>query len=121
MAEDQTDIRNVFVNTQYPSEGLLAARLYVKGKPSIITIDDYLPFMSGNLAFDKRPGSGNMWGPLLEKTFAKLNGNYEAINWGWQAESWRVLNGAPSKFYIMTTINNDPNQAWNIITDAINK
>ena len=39
--------------------------------------------MGGGLVFDRRPGSGDIWGPLLEKTFAKLNGNYEAINYGW--------------------------------------
>ena len=83
MAEDSDRIQKIFVNSAYPAEGLLAVRLFVKGKPSIITIDDYLPFMNGNLFFAKRPGEGDMWATLLEKAYAKLNGNYESLNYGW--------------------------------------
>lgn len=45
MAEDGDRIRNdVFINNAYPREGLLAVKLFVKGKPEVITIDDFLPF-----------------------------------------------------------------------------
>lgn len=96
-------------------------RLFVKGKPSVITIDDYLPFMNGSPIFAKKSGDNDMWVGLLEKAFAKVSSNYENTNFGWQAESWRILTGAPSRFYIMSSINNDPNQAWNIISDALSK
>jgi hypothetical protein len=83
-------------------------RLYIKGKPTVITIDDYLPFMSGIGAFSKRSGDGDFWVSLLEKAFAKVNGNYEYIGLGWQSESLRILNGAPSKFYMMSSISYNP-------------
>jgi len=44
MAENASRIKNIFINTAYSSEGLFAVKLFVKGKPEIITIDDYLPF-----------------------------------------------------------------------------
>lgn len=68
-----------------------------------ITIDDYLPFYNGGLIFANQspndPGKANdmnIWSVLLEKAFAKINGNYEAINDGWQSESLRILTGAPT-------------------------
>lgn len=52
-----------------------------------ITIDDYLPFYNGNLIFANQASSSsndmNIWAALLEKSFAKVMGNYEAINEGW--------------------------------------
>ena len=49
-----------------------------------ITIDDYLPYYYGNLLFAAESvADNNIWEALLEKTFAKINGNYENINYGW--------------------------------------
>jgi hypothetical protein len=39
---------------------------------------------------------GALWGPLLEKLWAKINGNYELTQAGWQHEALRVLSGAPA-------------------------
>jgi len=44
MAEKDSRIENVFINKNYPSEGLLAMRLFVRGKPTVVTIDDFIPF-----------------------------------------------------------------------------
>ena len=96
-------------------------RLFVRGRPSVVTMDDFLPFMYGNLDFAKRPGNGDFWGVFLEKAFARLNGNYENIGGGWQAEAWRILNGAPSRFYMMTDISSNANTAWSLISDANNQ
>jgi hypothetical protein len=93
--------------------------MFVKGKPEVVTIDDSLPFVSGNPIFAKRSGDNDFWTAFVEKAFAKLMGNYENIGGGWQAEAWRILNGAPTRFYMMSQINSDPNQAWNIIRDAL--
>lgn len=52
-----------------------------------ITVDDYLPFYNGNLIFEAQSSSAsgmmNIWAAILEKTFAKIMGNYENINYGW--------------------------------------
>ena len=36
---------------------------------------------------------------LLEKAYAKVNRNYEGINYGWMADPMRVFTGAPSLEY----------------------
>lgn len=56
----------------------------------------------------------------MEKAWAKLNGNYEAINFGWQSESLKTLNGAPSNTYTLSSLGNDVNRVWPLIQDAIN-
>ena len=40
-----------------------------------------------------------MWGPLLEKGFAKLQGNYENIVAGDPITSIEILSGAPAERY----------------------
>lgn len=57
--------------------------------------------------------------PFLEKAYAKINGNYEAIGAGWQSEAFRTLNGAPTKFFMMSSVTST--SAWNLIVNALNK
>lgn len=38
---------------------------------------------------------------------------------GWQSEAFRVLNGAPSRFYMFDNVN--AATSWSVITDALNK
>lgn len=103
MAEKQSRIDKIFITDTYPnSAGILAMNLFVKGKPEVVTLDDNLPFVSGNPIFAKRSGDNDFWTAFVEKAFAKMMGNYENIGGGWQAETWRILNGAPTRFYQMT-------------------
>lgn len=92
-------------------------KLFIKGKPEVITIDDYLPFYGNMVFFARRATDGDFWVSYLEKAFAKVNGNYEAIGGGWQSEAWRIMTGAPSKFYMSNTI--DSVSAFNVIADAL--
>jgi hypothetical protein len=84
LAVTQGRVNNVFLTQSYPDEGIFALYLYVRGRPVIVTIDDYLPYYSGNLllARDSKYNS-NYWVALLEKAYAKLNCNYENLNFGW--------------------------------------
>ena len=36
-----------------------------------------------------------LWGPLMEKAFAKLHGNYQHIVGGWMSLGVAALNGSP--------------------------
>ena len=103
MAERSSRITNIFLTNQYPNKpGIIAMNMYVKGKPEVVTIDDSLPFVSGSPIFAKRSGDNDFWSGFIEKGFAKITGNYENIGGGWQAEAWRILNGAPTRFYMMS-------------------
>ena len=84
MAEKKSRIDEVFITDNYPnSAGILALNLCVKGKPEVITIDDQLPFVSGNPIFAKRSSDNDFWTAFIEKSFAKMMGNYENIGGGW--------------------------------------
>jgi len=107
------------VNNVFPSEGMIAVKLFVKGVPTIVTLDDFLPFYGSTLWFAQKPSDNDFWVPFIEKAFAKINGNYENIQSGWQAESFRILTGAPSKFYM--TSSNTASSAWNTIVGAFNR
>ena len=43
-----------------------------------------------------------LWGPFLEKAWAKVSGNYEVTESGWTAEAMRFLTNAPSTDYDTT-------------------
>ena len=76
----------------------IALTLYVKGIPTKVYVDQYLPAKSGNQPVFAKPSpiSGGYWVPLLEKAYAKLNRNYEGVNYGWMSEAMRTFTGAPS-------------------------
>jgi hypothetical protein len=88
-----------------------------------ITIDDYLPFYNGNLIFSAQSSSSsgdlNIWAALLEKTFAKIMGNYENINYGWQSESLRFLTGAPT--YMIYTSSATSSAIWTEVDAAFKR
>ena len=77
-------VKNIFHQQSYPNEGIFALNLFVRGRPVTVTIDDYVPIYNGGVIFGRQSGAGlNIWNALLEKSFAKLVGNYEYINYGW--------------------------------------
>lgn len=46
IAERDERIRKIFVPEvwSYPQDGVYAFNVYVRGKPTVVTIDDYLPY-----------------------------------------------------------------------------
>lgn len=45
-AENSLRISNSFIQSSYPSEGIFAIKVYVRGILTTLTIDDYIPFLS---------------------------------------------------------------------------
>lgn len=55
----------------------------------------------------------------MEKTFAKVMGNYEVLNSGSAGEAWDFTSGIPYTYYSVSdasTVNNTGSKAWNIIS-----
>lgn len=68
-----------------------------------MTVDDYLPVYSwGQLLFDKPGSESQLWDSLLEKVWAKINGNYEMIIGGNSFEAFNLIMGAPTIYYDRT-------------------
>lgn len=103
---------------------------YVLGKQTEIVIDDFLPFYSwGVPAYTKQSLSGGLWGPFIEKAWAKANGNYEMVEGGNAAEALGFITGAPTINYFKDsrgpaanpTFYNTSSQPWSIIVNGDNK
>ena len=83
----------------------------MRGKPYVISVDDNMyffneeiygpnPYNGGGLYFaflskDKK----TIWGPVLEKAYAKLIGNYNRLAGGFLENGIRSLTGAPILSY----------------------
>lgn len=70
----------------------------ILGRPTIIYVDDYLPFngSSQNLYFAGQTYDNALWVSFVEKIWAKASGSYENAQGGWSAEAVRFLTGAPT-------------------------
>lgn len=54
-------------------------------------------FFEGNPYFARIGGNGDsLWGPILEKAFAKIKGSYAATTGGFTVTGIRALTGAPT-------------------------
>ena len=99
LAERGNTIPNIFHQKKYTHEGIFALKIYVKGRPEDVTVDDLFPIYNNQPAFVKPTKDGGWWLPLLEKAYAKVNINYEMISSGSQVEAARFLTGAPAKTF----------------------
>jgi len=75
--------------------------LCVNGTWQDVTIDDYLPTVAGKVVFGHASltsdGKQQLWVSLLEKAWAKLNGNYDRIIMGTVDMGFIHLCGVPSE------------------------
>jgi len=118
VAESQTRLEKSFVNPVKNWAGHYALNVYIRGVPYIIWVDDAVPAGSygmstvfGEVGWDK-----SMWGPLLEKAWAKTNGNYEFISGGLPYEGVTFLTNAP--YYVFFTEDFTSDSMWNKLKAA---
>ena len=69
-----------------------------------------------DLVYEKQSPDGGMWGPLLEKVWAKTNGYYKRLENGIPPEAFDFLTGAPSTRYRLDELNVDA--AFDLIHEA---
>lgn len=99
-AEYPRRIEDVFANKSINDPGIYALNIYAMGIPTQITIDGQIPFTRyGQPIFANIGYDGALWGPLVEKAWAKMNGNYEQIVGGWMKEAVNFLNNSPATTY----------------------
>ena len=81
--------------------------MYLLGMPITVIVDDYLPVEATDnqsTRYAQIPEDGALWGPILEKTFAKYLGNYEAIDAGVASHGIESMFGAPLTDHFHETI-----------------
>ena len=88
-------------------------------------VDDYLPTKNGHLCFGhsspSNDGKHQLWVSLLEKAWAKLNGNYDRIIMGTVDMGFIHLCGVPSIDYKHQLFRNRKDHFWNQLVLAFNK
>lgn len=114
--EHNTFIERILRMHKKNDEGIYTFSFWALGLPIELSIDDRMPFMTikpVNASADYvdtdptylalEPNDHAMWGPLIEKAYSKLVGNYEAAgSGGWPSESLRAIAGLPG-FYVLTS------------------
>lgn len=85
IAEVPGRMERIFLNTEnyLNFAGIYAVNFWTLGVPHTVIVDDYLPLKEKNGSYEtlfaKVSPDGAIWGPILEKAFAKYHGNYQHI------------------------------------------
>ena len=120
ISENDKRFQSIWVTKETNNAGIYAVNAYVRGKPTIITIDDYIPTDYGNPLFAGVGEDGSLWGPVLEKVYARISGTYERTNIGQPTEALRFFTGCPTTYLDLTYYTSNPDYIWQYLQDADN-
>jgi hypothetical protein len=117
-------VRSAILNDGVSDNGIYNVRFYIRGKPWVVSIDDYFPFEDASdpeLLFGAI-GEGNaMWGPLLLKAWAKVKGNYLNGRFDLTANGIRALTGVPVFDYYSAEFGESEDtmdEMWDLLLEA---
>ena len=117
LAEYPTRLAPIYLNTKANKYGVYGLKMYLRGIPTEIVVDDYFPcFEDKNLPLFARPKGKELWVMLAEKAWAKIFKTYIACEIGFMDEALECLLGAPSCRYI--TQAQEVDKIWEVISDS---
>ena len=107
-------LNRIFVNDEVNESGVYIVNFTLGGENYKVLVDDHFPYSEkkGRPAFSQSKGK-ELWVMLLEKAWAKVNGNYENSIKGFVSEAFRALTGAPVVFYKHLYIQDIWNEIYN--------
>ncbi|KRX10450.1 hypothetical protein PPERSA_08752 [Pseudocohnilembus persalinus] len=118
LSENPFYITRLFRNKQFNQFGAYQVLMSESGKFKKILLDDCFPCNNyGGILFCQ-PKNGNIYGMLLEKSYAKLYGGYNNISVGFSGDALKDLTGAPFDYI---EIQKQPQEGWNQIREGLNK
>ena len=98
VAEFPERIADLFITKKANESGCNVLYVYVNGKRTIITVDEYFPCLPDRdppVPSFVNPAGNEMWTMLIEKAWAKVNGSFSSIEFGQASEGLHFLTGAP--------------------------
>lgn len=108
LAEFPDRLKELFLNQERNEPGIYGVTFYIRGKPWVVHVDDYMLFRDEDnpeLRFSKESHDGKaIWGPILEKAWAKVRGNYLNADGGIVKNGLRLLTGVPVYTYTAADI-----------------
>ena len=87
-------IMDLFLTKEVNEQGVFAVQLYREGRRIEVVVDNHLPSRHHEPYFARSHGK-QLWVMILEKAYAKLHGNYQAISTGFPSDALTDLSGAP--------------------------
>ncbi|CDW74329.1 calpain family cysteine protease containing protein [Stylonychia lemnae] len=108
VAEDNERFKQNFVSLEKNNAGIYGFNVWVRGIPFVQIIDDSVPYDKKQKEYIMAGvgEDGALWGPLLEKSWAKTVGNYEIAGLGGsQSEVVNYLTNAPSEIFDTKDLN----------------
>lgn len=96
----QIKLNKIFVNKEVNESGIYIVNFTLGGENYKVVVDDHIPYYEkkNKPAFSQSKGN-ELWVMLIEKAWAKVNGNYENSIKGFVSEAFRALTGAPVVFF----------------------
>jgi hypothetical protein len=122
----------MFVTQEKNVAGIHGLRFFIRGKPWVIDIDDSLLFSEAydfegvrtplTPYFATASKNNLMWGPLIEKGWAKVKGAYMNADGGVTANALRFMSGAPTPSFEWKSFGeNDHDAAFKILEESFKK
>jgi hypothetical protein len=129
-AADKPDLlKDMFLTQEKNSAGIHGLKFFIRGKPWVVDIDDSMLFQEEDteseikfsLYFATASKNNLMWGPIIEKAWAKVKGAYMNADGGMSSNALRFMTGAPSPMFLTKDFDEkNLDQAFNLLVDSVN-
>ena len=112
-------INQIFITKKINQECIYQVSLFIDGEFQVVYIDDFIPVLKGTTTpFFTKTTSSELWGLLLEKAWAKVNGGYLNIVSCFISDLFRALTGFSC--LSLNTKEEEIFTIWNAIKNAFN-
>ena len=124
VAEAPQVIKDVFLTDTKNSAGIIGVQFYIRGKPWAVSLDSSFLYMypsTPTLKFAQvNMNDQAMWGPILEKAWAKVKGSYETADGGFVQTGLRAMTGVPVFSYLVSDVTTTAlaDAVWQTFEDA---
>ncbi len=117
LAEYPSRLTPIFLNKKCNKYGVYALKIYIKGIPTEIVVDDYFPCSHKTSApLFSQPKGPELWVLLAEKAWAKQFKNYTICEIGFMDEAFESLLGIPAARHVIAI--QETEEVWNNLIEA---